>query len=104
MTEDLNVRREFEKYIDLSKDPGLKQVVTVSGSELPDLIIGNKKDNYISGGKGTNQLYGREGKDVYVVRQGDGINYIYQIFDSDKKIDTIPTMMTQSSPMKIALL
>ena len=91
ISKDLDVRHdsELEKYIDLSKDPGLKQVVTVTGSELPDLIIGNKKDNYISGGKGTNHLYGREGTDVYVIKQGDGMNYIYQMFDGDKNIDTI---------------
>ena len=71
------------------------QVVTLTGSELPDLIIGNKKDYHISGGKGEDHLYGREGKDVYVIKQGDGMNYIYQMFDDDKNIDT-PSRMTSS--------
>ena len=69
VTEDTNIRHDIklEKYIDLSKDPGVGQVVTLTGSELPDLIIGNKKDYHISGGKGEDHLYGsrKEGKDVF---------------------------------------
>ena len=72
-SDDANVLHEInlKKAIDLSRDPDLRQVVTVMGSDQSDLIIGNQRDNYISGGRGTNYLYGKGGKDVYVIKQGD---------------------------------
>ena len=80
---------EVKNGIDLGRDPHFSQVVTVMGSDHPDWIVGNKQNNYMSAGKGTDFLYGKEGYDVYVIRQGDGLNTIFQKFRGDKHTDTI---------------
>ena len=45
-----------------------REVVTVTGSKVSDVIIGNDKDNYINAGPGANQITGGEGADTYLLR------------------------------------
>ncbi len=80
---------QVQNGIDLSRDSEFSQGVTIIGSDQPDWIVGNKQNNYISAGKGEDFLYGKEGYDVYVIKQGDGLNHIFQLFDGDTNMDTI---------------
>jgi Ca2+-binding RTX toxin-like protein len=59
------------------------------GSNEADWVVGNQWNNYISAGQGADFLYGKEGSDVYIIRQGDGLNTIFQNFNGDGNMDTI---------------
>ena len=55
------------QHLNLTEEQ-FREVVTVTGSKVSDVIIGNDKDNYINAGPGANQITGGEGADTYLLR------------------------------------
>ena len=63
------------QYLDLSTPP-YTEVVTVTGSNKKDTIIGNAEANFINAGPGSNVIKGGEGEDTYIVKLKDGCDHI----------------------------
>ena len=72
--------------IDLSKSgksqhlnlttPPYTEVVTVTGSNKSDTLIGNDEDNFINAGPGSNIIKGGEGEDTYMIKLKGGCDHI----------------------------
>ncbi|XP_038559130.1 uncharacterized protein LOC119891503 isoform X2 [Micropterus salmoides] len=62
--------------VDLQEDEALDSVMEVRGSELDDVIRGNKGHNVFVPRRGNDFLQGRGGEDWYVITPGQGVKTI----------------------------